>query len=70
MIHTETHGRDARRREGDEFRRALDQLSARDQRILGRVARRLAAVEGAHGEEVALAVAERVQAAFRDRAGA
>lgn len=70
MIHTETHRRDAWTREGDEFRRALDQLSARDQRILGRLARRLAAVEETHGENVALAMAERMETVLRDRGAA
>jgi hypothetical protein len=69
MIHAETHERGAPTREGDEFGRALDQLSARDQRILGHLARRLAAVERAHGEAVALAVAERMETILRDRVG-
>jgi hypothetical protein len=69
MIQAETHGRGAWTREGDELRRVLDQLSAHDQRILGRLARRLAAIEGAQGEAPALAVAERIETILRDRVG-
>jgi hypothetical protein len=67
MIHAETYSDGARSREADELRYALGQLSVRDRRILGCLTRRLALVEGAHGEDVALAAAERIATILRDR---
>jgi hypothetical protein len=68
MIHVETQCSIVRAPEADEFLGALDQLSARDQHILGRLVRRLAVVERASGEEVALALAEQMEAILRGRA--
>jgi hypothetical protein len=65
MIHAETYSDGARSREADELRYALGALSIRDRRILGRLARRLALIEGAHGEDLALAAAERMVAILR-----
>jgi hypothetical protein len=70
MIHAETQGSVTRSREADAFLVAFDQLSFRDQRILERLVRRLAVVEGAHGEAVALAVAEQMEVILRDRRAA
>ena len=56
--------------EAAELFTALDGLSMRDRQILWRMVRRLAAIEVADGEAVALAVGERIEMVLRgSRAG-
>ena len=70
MIHAATQSTVTEPREADAFLIALDQLSARDRRILGRLVQRLADVEGAEGEAIALAMAEQMEVILRARRAA
>ena len=70
MIHAATHSIVTEPREADALLNALDELSARDRGILGRVVRRLAVVESAEGEAVALAMAEQMEVILRARRAA
>ena len=68
MIQGETHGAVAQPHETGAFLDALDQLSIHDRHIVGRMVRRLAHLERAHGADLALAVAERLERIVRGRA--
>lgn len=68
MIQGETHSAVAPQQETGALLDALDQLSIHDRRIVGRMVRRLAHLENAHGEDLALAVAERLEGIVRGRA--
>ena len=59
--------RAARPSENGDLFVVLDGLSNHDRRVVGRLALHLAAIEGAHGEEVALAVAQRMEMVVRGR---
>jgi hypothetical protein len=57
----------ARTGERGEFAGALDRLDVQSQRVLKSLAHHLAEIERAHGEAVALAVAQKMELVLRGR---
>ena len=67
MIHGYQQTCPARACERGEFAGELDRLDVQGQRVLKSLARHLAEIERAHGEAVALAVAQRMELVLRGR---
>ena len=70
MIHGHQRTCPSLTRDGGELASALDLLDVEDQRVFKSLTRRLAEIERAHGEAVALAVAQRMERVLRGQEAA